>query len=48
MKIVASGLLALLFALTQGCETASGFGQDLENAGEAITDTAEDTEDDLD
>ena len=39
-------LLALLLALA-GCNTISGVGQDVEAAGEAISDTAEETKNQL-
>lgn len=39
-------LVASSFALT-ACNTASGFGQDVENTGETISGTADDVEDDL-
>ena len=38
--------LAALLALA-ACETAQGFGQDVETTGEAISDTAVDVEQDL-
>ena len=41
---------AILFASLLGlaaCETMGGFGQDVENAGEAIEETAEEVEDDI-
>jgi predicted small secreted protein len=33
-----------LLAAAAGCNTAEGFGQDLENAGEAITEEADEAE----
>ena len=36
-------LCLTLFGLT-ACETAKGVGRDVENAGDAITDTAEDVQ----
>lgn len=41
MLLVAGGL-----ALT-GCNTASGFGQDVEATGEEISETAQDVEEDI-
>ncbi len=38
--LIAAGLLALLAA----CNTVGGMGQDLQEGGEAISDTAQDTE----
>ena len=35
--------LAGLVLLVAGCNTISGMGRDLEAAGDAVTDTAEDT-----
>jgi predicted small secreted protein len=36
-----------LFALLAGCNTVEGFGQDVQQGGAAITDTARDTEDEM-
>lgn len=42
-------LALLLLALSQvGCNTVEGFGEDVEDAGDAIEDTAEDADDDAD
>jgi len=48
MKILLSILISLLGVMASGCETADGFGNDVENAGDAISDAAEDAEDELD
>jgi predicted small secreted protein len=41
-------LLAMgLFALRAGCNTVEGFGQDVQQSGAAITDTANDVEDEM-
>ena len=40
LLLIATAGLSLLAA---GCNTISGFGQDVEAAGEAVSDTAEDT-----
>jgi predicted small secreted protein len=41
-------ILAVLFALTQtGCNTVRGAGEDVGAAGDAISDTAQDAEDEL-
>lgn len=45
MRIVALWI-GLVCALA-GCNTISGFGQDVEATGEAISDTAEDTKEQL-
>lgn len=38
-------LLSLLaFAFVSACETVEGAGQDIENAGESISDTAEEAD----
>ena len=50
MKTIAkplTGLAALLLFLS-ACETTEGFGRDVEDAGEAIEETAEDVGDELD
>lgn len=39
-------LTVLAFVLLSACETVKGAGQDVANAGQAITDTAEDADDD--
>ena len=43
------GLMALLFmaAVLSGCNTARGVGEDIEAAGGAMSDTAEETEEDI-
>ena len=43
------GLMALLFMATvlSGCNTARGMGEDIEAAGGAMSDTAEDTEEEI-
>jgi len=46
MALAFLALIVSSFALT-ACNTASGFGQDVENTGDAISDTAKDTEDAL-
>lgn len=38
--------VAIMVGMT-GCETFEGAGQDIENAGEAVSDTADDVQDDL-
>ena len=41
---------AILFATLLGlaaCETVGGMGRDLENAGDTLTDTADDVQDDF-
>lgn len=42
-------VLGLLFGglALSGCNTVSGAGQDIEAAGDAVTDTSEDVQDDL-
>lgn len=41
-----AGLALLLMGLgVSGCNTTEGFGKDMQSAGEAIEDTAEDTHD---
>ena len=40
-------LLAVLGLALGGCNTMSGIGQDVEAAGDAITDTAEDTKEQM-
>jgi predicted small secreted protein len=44
------GLLAaaLLAPLTSGCNTVEGAGEDVQAAGDAVSDTAEDAKDDID
>jgi predicted small secreted protein len=43
-----AALLALgLFGLLAACNTVQGLGQDVQEGGETITDTAEDVEQDL-
>lgn len=43
------GALALFFAMSlSGCNTMEGAGEDISAAGGAMSDTAEDTEDELD
>ncbi|OTG77281.1 entericidin [Acinetobacter sp. ANC 5054] len=44
-KILATSLLVVL-ALT-GCNTFKGFGKDVSKAGDAVTDTAEKTSDEI-
>ncbi|HET9274172.1 MAG TPA: entericidin A/B family lipoprotein [Methyloceanibacter sp.] len=43
------GLTALLFmaSVLSGCNTARGVGEDIEAAGGAMSDTAEETEEDI-
>lgn len=43
------GLMALVFmaAVLSGCNTARGMGEDIEAAGGAMSDTAEDTEEEI-
>lgn len=43
------GLMALVFmaAVLSGCNTARGVGEDIEAAGGAMSDTAEDVEEDM-
>jgi predicted small secreted protein len=43
------GLMALVFmtAVLSGCNTARGVGEDIEAAGGAMSDTAEDTEEEI-
>jgi predicted small secreted protein len=43
------GLMALVFmaAALSGCNTARGMGEDIEAAGGAMSDTAEDTEEEI-
>ncbi|MFP4070269.1 MAG: entericidin A/B family lipoprotein [Opitutales bacterium] len=43
LLLVLGGLVGSLFVLT-GCETTAGAGRDMEAAGEAVEDTAEDTQ----
>ncbi len=43
MKKVIIASLTAMFVLT-GCNTFAGFGQDVENAGEAVTDGAQDVQ----
>ena len=45
LGLVAVGLLMLSL---NGCNTMSGMGEDVEAAGSAMHDTAEDAEDDMD
>ncbi|WP_243614409.1 entericidin A/B family lipoprotein [Shimia aestuarii] len=40
-------VIGLALVTLAACETAKGAGQDLENAGDAISDTAEEVQDDL-
>lgn len=42
--LIVSALLAALLLLS-GCNTVSGFGRDVESAGESISDTADDVKD---
>lgn len=46
MRILYLMLLFLVALAAAGCNTTEGFGQDVEAAGEAIEDTAEDASDD--
>ena len=39
---------ALLAPLTSGCNTVEGAGEDVQAAGGAVSDTAEDVKDDID
>ncbi|XBQ17058.1 MAG: entericidin A/B family lipoprotein [Oceanicaulis sp.] len=41
MKLFAATLFSLLFLALGGCNTIQGFGQDVENTGEAIEDAGE-------
>lgn len=41
MKILFATLFSLLFLSLGGCNTVSGFGQDVESAGEEIEDAAD-------
>jgi predicted small secreted protein len=43
------GLIALMFmaVVLSGCNTARGMGEDIEAAGGAMSDTAEDTEEEI-
>ncbi|MGJ3232760.1 MAG: entericidin A/B family lipoprotein [Oceanicaulis sp.] len=41
MKVLCATLFSILFLSLGGCNTISGFGQDVEDTGEAIEDTAE-------
>ncbi len=40
MKILFATLFSLLFLSLGGCNTVQGFGEDVEETGEAIEDTA--------
>ena len=46
VRILYLMLLFLVALAAAGCNTTEGFGQDVEAAGEAIEDTAEDASDD--
>ncbi|MCV2868853.1 entericidin A/B family lipoprotein [Defluviimonas sp. WL0002] len=37
-------LSAFMFAALSACETVEGAGRDIENVGEAVTDTAQDAQ----
>ncbi|WP_297771407.1 entericidin A/B family lipoprotein [uncultured Roseovarius sp.] len=46
MKRARISLLSLIaFALVSACETVEGAGQDIESAGDAISDTAQEADD---
>lgn len=45
MRILYLTLLFLLALAAAGCNTTEGFGQDVEEAGDAIEDTADDDDD---
>jgi predicted small secreted protein len=47
MRLMNSLILAGLLGLLAACNTVSGFGEDLSSGGEAISDTAQDVEQDL-
>ena len=40
-----AGLLVVALLMLSGCNTMSGFGRDVESAGDTISDTAEDVQD---
>jgi predicted small secreted protein len=46
VKILYMLALVLVAIVASACNTTRGFGQDVEAAGEAIEETAEDTRDD--
>lgn len=48
MKIAYLLALFLLALATSACNTTRGFGEDVEATGEAIEDSAEDAEDEMD
>lgn len=47
MKTIKAMLLALLFAGLAACNTVEGAGRDVEEGGEAISNTAQDAEQEL-
>jgi predicted small secreted protein len=46
-SLVGLTAVALLLLSLSGCNTAEGFGEDVEATGGAISDTADDVKDDL-
>lgn len=47
MRLFQGLIAAALFGLLAACNTVGGFGEDLQSGGDAITDTAEDTQAEL-
>lgn len=47
MKTITTSLSILLFAGLAACNTVEGAGEDVEGGGEAVSDTARETEQDL-
>lgn len=47
MRLINRLLLALAVATLAACNTVSGVGEDIQSGGEALTDTAEDTQQEL-
>lgn len=45
MRLVYLTLMLLMAIATTACNTTKGFGQDVEAAGDAIEDTADDVQD---
>lgn len=41
MKVLIATFFSLVFLTLGGCNTVDGFGEDVENTGEAIEDTAD-------
>lgn len=47
MKTITAALSVLLFAGLAACNTVEGAGQDVEAGGEAISETAQEAEDEI-